>query len=47
MTAMSSLIINLIVAGAAAGVGVMGARVLGEAAKAKPIPVKVRKERRN
>ena len=43
---MSSIIVNLIVAGAAAGVGVMGARLLGEAAKAKPVPVKVRKERR-
>ena len=43
---MASLIVNLIVAGAAAGVGVMGARALGEVAKGKPIPVKVRKERR-
>ena len=43
---MSSLIVNLIVAGAAVGVGVVGARVLGEAAKVKPIPVKVRKGRR-
>ena len=50
MTGMSSFIVNLIVAGAATGVGVMGVRALGEASKSKPelkpIPVKVRKERR-
>ena len=43
---MASFIVNLIVAGTAAGVGLVGARVLGESGKAKPVPVKVRKERR-
>jgi hypothetical protein len=38
---MASWIVNLIVA----GIGAIGTRVIGEASKAKPIPVKVRKPR--
>jgi len=43
---MSSWIVNLVVAGTAVGIGAIGVRVIGESAKPKPIPVKVRKERR-
>jgi hypothetical protein len=42
---MASWIVNLIIAGAAIGIGAIGTRVIGEASKAKPIPVKVRKPR--
>jgi hypothetical protein len=42
---MASWIVNLIVAGAAIGIGAIGTRVIGEAPKVKPIPVKVRKPR--
>ncbi len=43
---MASWIVNLIVAGTAAGIGAIGVRVIGESTKPKPVPVKVRKERR-
>lgn len=42
---MASLIVNLIVAGSAIGIGAIGTRIIGEASKAKLIPVKVRKPR--
>jgi hypothetical protein len=43
---MASWIVNLIVTGTAVGIGAIGVGVIGEAGKSKPIPVKVRKERR-
>lgn len=43
---MASWIVNIVVTGTAVGIGAIGVRVLGEAAKPTPIPVKVRKERR-
>lgn len=42
---MSSWIVQLVVAGTAIGIGAAGVRVIGETAKPKPIPVKVRKRR--
>lgn len=46
LDAMASWIVNLVVAGTAVGIGAIGTRLLGETAKPKPIPVRVRKERR-
>lgn len=43
---MASWIVEVVVAGAAVGIGVVGAHVLGQRPTAKPVPVRVRKERR-
>lgn len=43
---MASWIVEVVVAGAAVGIGVVGAQVLGQRPTAKPVPVRVRKERR-
>lgn len=43
---MSSWIVEALVVGAAVGIGALGARVLGGQPAPKPIPVRVRKERR-
>lgn len=43
---MASWIVEVVVAGTAIGIGAIGARVLGQRPAAKPIPVRVRKDRR-
>ena len=42
---MATWIVNLIVAGTAIGIGVIGTQLIGGASKAKPIAIKVRKGR--
>jgi hypothetical protein len=43
---MNSWILETLVVGAAVGIGAIGAQVLGAKPTPKPIPIRVRKERR-